>query len=487
MAPLNSMKYGVAALCTVISLTACTVGPDYVRPGTQTPVAFKENEGWKVAQPKDSINRGAWWEVFNDPKLNELEQQVDISNQNLAAAEAQFRQAVAAVQASRAAYFPTAAAGTSASRSRQSANLAGARGSSSPVNDFQLTGTASWELDLWGKVRRTVEASKASAQASAADLELARLSAQAQLAQDYLQLRTLDELKDLLDTTVGTYQTFLDLTKNRYASGIASRSDVLQAETQLKAAQAQSVETGVQRAQMEHAIALLLGKPASEFSIPPAKMTAVLPSIPAGLPSELLERRPDIAAAERLVASANAQIGVAEAAYYPTLTLNASGGFEASDIAKWFSWPSRLWALGPAVLQDTIFDAGLRRAQTEQARAAYDANVANYRQTVLTAFQEVEDNLSTLRILEQEMQVEEEAVRAAKESLSVTTNRYKAGIASALDVIVTQNIALSNEVTAVNLHGRRLAASVLLIQAIGGGWSASELPSLDSTKKVKQP
>lgn len=406
MVPVNNVKYGVALLCAVMSLTACTVGPDYVRPKVATPVAFKESEGWKVAQPKDNINRGAWWEIFNDPKLNELEQQVEISNQNLAAAEG-------------------------------------------------------------------------SVQAGAADIELARLSAQAALAQDYLQLRIRDELKDLLDTTVGTYQTFLDLTKNRYAGGVASKSDVLQAETQLKAAQVQAVETGVQRAQFEHAIAMLLGKPASEFPIPPTKMTALLPAIPAGLPSELLERRPDIAAAERLVAAANAQIGVAEAAFYPTITLSASGGFEASDVAKWFAWPSRLWAFGPGLLQETIFDAGLRRAQTEQAKAAYEAQVANYRQAVLTGFQEVEDNLAAFRILEQEMQIQEEVVRAAKESLTVTTNRYKAGIVSALDVIVTQNIALSNEVTLVNLLGRRMDASVLLIKAIGGGWKASELPSLD--------
>jgi NodT family efflux transporter outer membrane factor (OMF) lipoprotein len=467
-------------------LGGCTVGPDYVKPKMPAPPAFKENEGWKVAQPREEVSRGAWWEVFHDPQLNELESQVSISNQNLAVAEAQYREALALVQSARAAYFPTVTAGPSVSNSRASstyATFAKAPGSNPPVPDYLLSGTISWELDIWGKVRRSVEASKASAQASAGTLESTRLSAQAQLAQDYFQMRALDAQKKLLDKTVADYQVFLQLTKNRYAAGIASRSDVLQAETQLKGAQAQAVDTEVQRAQYEHAIAMLMGKAPSELSIPPMPLEGEPPGIPSGVPSELLERRPDIAAAERQAAAANAQIGVAIAAYYPTITLSASGGFQASDVANWFLWPSRLWTLGPAALTETIFDGGLRGAQTAQARAAYDANVATYRQTVLTAFQQVEDNLAALRILEQEGTIQDETVKAARESVDVTINRYKAGTAAALDVIVVQAIALNDETTAVNVLGRRMTAAVLLVEALGGGWNVSDLPSGNAVAK----
>ncbi len=464
-----------AALCFI--LQACTVGPDYVKPKIQAPSEFKEAGVWKVSEPRDHLTRGAWWEIFKDPELTALEEQVNISNQNLAVAEANFRRAVAVVQAARAGYFPTVTAGTSATRSRSSGNVG--RGPGATTSDYQFAGGASWELDLWGKVRRSVESGTASAQSSAADIESVRLSAQAQLAQDYFQMRTLDAQKAIFDRTIEVYQKFLQLTKDRYSSGIASKSDILQAETQLKNAQAQSTDTGVQRAAMEHAIALLVGKAPSELTIPAKPLTGTPPNMPAGLPSELLERRPDIASAERLVAAANAQIGVAEAAYYPTLTLSASGGFEASKIAQWFAWPSRIWSLGPAMVQQTLFDGGLRRAQTEQAKASYDATVASYRQTVLTAFQEVEDNLAALRILEQEAGIQDEAVNAAKESVEVTRNRYKAGTAGSLDVIVTQAIALNAEITAINIQGRRMASGVLLIQALGGGWNAQDLPAGD--------
>ncbi|MGD0281701.1 MAG: efflux transporter outer membrane subunit [Dissulfurispiraceae bacterium] len=448
--------------------TSCTVGPDYVRPTAMAPSAYKEADGWKVAQPKDNCIRGAWWEIFNDPQLSALEEQVNISNQNIIAAEAQFREARALVQQARAGYFPTVTAGASFTRTRS--KVASGTGSSSGVSDYQLPVDVSWEPDVWGRVRRTVEASQANAQASAADLGATQLSVQGELAQDYFQLRTLDAQRQLLDATVINYRKSLDLTKYLYAQGVDSSADVLQAETQLKTTEAQAIDVGVQRAQMEHAIALLAGKPASDFSIPVAPLSAVPPAIPVGMPSELLERRPDIAAAERLAASANAQIGVAESAFYPNITLSASGGFASSDISKWLTWPSRFWAIGSAI-SETVFDAGLRHAMTEQARAAYDASVASYRQAVLTGFQEVEDNLAALRILEQEARVQDEAVKAARQSVALITNQYKAGTVSYLNVIVAQSAELANQNTAINILGRRMSASVLLIKALGGGWN----------------
>lgn len=475
---------------TIALLTACTVGPDYVRPAAETPQAFKESAEWKTAQPKDHLPRGAWWEIYNDSQLNDLIKQVDVSNQNLAAAEAQFRQARASVAAARAGFFPTLTTAPSYTRTRRSANMGTSSGSA--VNprtrtsssgssattsaDYNLPFDVSWEPDIWGKVRRTVESNRATAQASAADLEATRLLLQAELAQDYFQLRTLDREKKLLVETADAYRTFLNMTKNQYESGIATKAAVLQAETQLKSTEAQAVDVGVQRAQMEHAIAVLMGKPPSALSIPFSPLTEEPPAIPAALPSELLERRPDVAGAERRMAAANAQIGIAVAAYYPTLSLSASGGFEASHIADWFAWPSRFWSIGSALSQ-VIFDAGLRRAQTNQAKAAYEGTVATYRQTVLTGFQEVEDNLSSLRILEEESKVQDEAVIAARQAVTFTLNQYKAGTTPYLNVIISQAAALNNERTAVTILGNRMAASVLLIKAIGGGWTASELPS----------
>jgi NodT family efflux transporter outer membrane factor (OMF) lipoprotein len=457
-------------------LVGCAVGPDYRKPETPAPESYKENVEWKVAQPQETVVRGAWWKIFKDPHLDALEEQVNISNQNVAAAEAQYRQALAVVRAGRAGYFPTVTAGAQATRSLRSSNANSVAVVTSEANDFLVTGTASWEPDVWGKVRRTVEANQAGAQASAADLESIRLSTQALLAQNYFQLCTLDELKALLDATAAAYEKTLQLTKNRYTYGVASRAEVLQAETQLKSTQAQAIDLGVQRAQLEHAIAVLIGKPASVFSIPATPLKASPPAIPVGIPSELLERRPDIAAAERRVASANAQIGVAEAAYYPSILLGATGGFESSDLGNWLSWPSRLWSIGLSLSQ-TVFDAGLRSAQTDQARAAYDTTVASYRQSVLTGFQEVEDNLAALRILEQESRVQGEAVGSARRSVELSMNQYKAGTISYLDVVVVQAILLSNERTAVDIEGRRMVASVLLIKAIGGGWDVSALPS----------
>lgn len=476
---LIKMKIGklVAAFMVSAILAACTVGPDYIKPVAEVPESYKETEGWKKAQPRDNITKGAWWEIFSDPQLNSLEESVNISNQNIAAAEAQFRQASALVDAARAGYFPTVTAGASYTRSRRSSGVTnsgtgGAKSAGgSTISDYLLPVAASWEPDVWGRVRRAVEAGKATAQASAADLESVRLSAQTELAQDYFLLRALDAQKRLFEATVEAFQKSLELTRNRYNSGVASRADVLQAETQLKTTQAQNVDLGVQRSQLEHAIAVLIGKPASVFSLQAAALAQVPPAIPVGLPSELLERRPDVASAERHVAAANAQIGIAESAYYPTITLSASGGFESTNLSKWLSWPSRFWSVG-AALAETVFEGGLRRAQTEQARAAYDTSVASYRQTVLTAFQEVEDNLAALRILEEEAQAQNEAVKAAQQTVTLTTNQYKAGTASYLNVIVAQAAALSNERAAVDILGRRMTASALLIKALGGGWNS---------------
>lgn len=471
------------ALGTVVGalllVTGCTVGPNYVRPPVVAPPAYKEMEGWKVAEPQDAILRGAWWEIFQDPELNALEAQVSISNQTLAAAEAQVRQAQAAVQAARASYYPTLAIGIGVTNLRQP-GLGIASSKAQTTTNYSLPLDASWEPDLWGRVRRSVESQQAGAQASAADLESARLSAQAALAQSYFTLRELDAQRQLLDATVAAYQKSLELTQNRYASGVASRADVVQAETQLKTIQAQAIDVGVQRAQLEHAIAAFTGTPASTFSLPVVPLAAVPPTIPVGVPSELLERRPDVAAAERRIAAANAQIGVAEAAFFPTLTLNASVGFQSTGLSSWLSWPSRFWAVGPAI-SELVFDGGLRRAEVAQARAAYDATVASYRQTVLTAFQGVEDNLAALRILEEEARVQAEAVQAAEQSVTLTTNQYTAGTVSYLNVIVTQTAALANDSTAVAILGRRMTASVLLIEALGGGWDAASLGSVGSS------
>jgi len=465
----------LAAACLLLTiLFACTVGPDYLRPKAETPPSYKEMEGWKKAEPQDQIPRGSWWTIFNDTQLNTLEEQVNISNQNLAAAEAQYREALALVQVARAAYFPTVAAGPSVARQMPSANAPGSRGVTLPVSvttsDLIFSGQVTWEIDIWGKVRRQVESSKAGAQASAADLEGVRLSAQAQLAQDYFQLRALDSQKQVLETTAANYRKFLDLTKNRYATGVAAQSDIQTAQVQLNATEVLLTDVGVQRAQLEHAIAMLMGKAPSDLTIPETPLDLAPPEIPAGIPSELLERRPDIAAAERQAASANALIGVAIAAYYPNLTLNASGGFEASNVAQWFAWPSRMWTLGPAALQQTIFEGGLRHAQVEEARAAYDASVATYRGTVLTGFQQVEDNLAALRILENEARQQDVVVDSAHKNVEITINHYKVGTASALDVITTQAIALNNDLIAAGILGRRMTSAVLLIQAVGGGW-----------------
>ena len=472
---------------TVALVTGCVVGPDYTRPTVITPDAYKEVEGWTVARPQDEARRGAWWEIFADPQLDALAAQVSVSNQTLAVAEAQFRQARALVREARAAYFPTVTLGIGYTRSRQSATLGGVKtATTGPVSTFTAPLDVSWELDLWGRVRRAVESNAAGAQASAADLETSRLSLQAELAQDYFQLRALDAQKQLLDITASAFQKSLELTRNRYEGGVASRADVAQAEAQLKTTQAQAIDVGVQRAQLEHAIAVLIGRPPSSFSLPEAPLAATPPTIPVGVPSELLQRRPDIAGAERRVAAANAQIGVAVAAFFPSVTLGVSGGLESGSVSEWFTWPSRVWSVGPTI-SETVFDGGLRRAQTDQARAAYDATVSAYRQTVLAGFQEVEDNLAALRILEEEAAAQDAAVKAAGQALSLITDQYKAGTVSYLNVIVAQTTALSNEITAVQILGRRMVAAALLVKALGGGWSADNLPSTSEFLEPEQP
>ncbi len=460
----------IAPLLAVILLAGCMVGPDYVRPPVEVPVAYKEMEGWKPAAPRDALDRGRWWEIFGDPELNALAPRVDVSNQNIRLAEANFRQARALAEQARAGLFPTASAGAAAFRSKSP--------STSAVSNYEVAASASWELDLWGRVRRGIESGEANWQASEADLESVRLSAQAALVQTYIGLRVADAQRRLLEDTVAAYQRSLQLNTNRYAAGVAAKVDVVQAEVQLKSAQAQLVDVGVDRAQFEHAIAILVGVPPATLSIPPAtQVVAVLPAIPVGVPSELLERRPDVATAERSVAAANAQIGVAQAAFYPTLTLSAVGGYRSGSFADWLSAPSWFWSLGASAAQ-ILFDGGLRRAVSDQAIAAYDGQVAQYRQTVLTGFQEVEDNLAALRLLEEEARYLDEAVRSARLSLELTTNQYRGGIVSYLNVIVAQTIALSNERTLLNVQGRRFLASVQLVRAVGGGWDARSLEAI---------
>ncbi len=471
----------IMALLGSSLLHGCAVGPTYHRPAVQSPPAYKEADGWKVAQPKDEVLHGQWWQLFNDPQLDALEQQVNVSNQNIAGAFASFLQARALVKEARAQYYPTLTVDPSVTRSRSSANLvqsggAGSVASGRTFTDYDLPFDASWTPDLWGRVRNTVKGNVAAAQASAADLENTRLTAQAELAVDYYQLRTQDSLKQLLDATVMAYQQSLQVNQALYDTGIGGEEAVAQAEVQLQATQAQDTNLGIARAQYEHAIALLVGQPASTFSIPVEPLTADPPPIPIGVPSQLLERRPDVAADERLMAQANAQIGVATAAYYPTLTLSATAGFESSSLSNWLTWPSRYWSVGPA-LAETLFDGGLRRATVQQYRAAYDQTVANYRQTVLTAFQQVEDNLAALRILSQQVQQQDAAVSAAQRYLAIATDRYKLGLDPYLDVISAQTTLLSNQQTAATLRMQQLTDSVQLIEALGGGWDATQLSS----------
>ena len=508
---------------TLVLLTGCSVGPDYTGPPpVATPLSYKESDAFKPAHPRDDMIRGPWWEMYHDPQLNALEEQVDISNQNVLMYEAQFREAAAAVKVARAAFFPTITASPSFTESQSASGGRGGGGfssgtgtttggttgtggtgtggtgtggtgtggtttngtstssvstvsSSRPTGFFNLHGDVSYLVDVWGSVRRSVEANTGTAQATFADLENARLSYQSTLAEDYFELLGLDAEKDLLQTTLVSYGKYLTLTQNRYKAGIASQGDVAQAQTQLDATRVQLVDLGVTRAQYEDAIAVLIGRPAPDFSLGYKPLRSLPPKIPAGVPSELLERRPDIAAAERRVASANATIGVNVAAYFPQLTLTGTSGLEAIHLADLFSGPSFFWSVGPTIAQ-TLFDAGKTHGEVQEARAQYEAEVATYRQTVLTAFQQVEDNLAGLRILQEETGAEESAVAAAQKSLTIASNQYQAGTEDYLFVITAQATALSNQINAVNLKTRQMSTSVLLVEALGGGWDTSRLP-----------
>jgi NodT family efflux transporter outer membrane factor (OMF) lipoprotein len=455
----------------------CSVGPKYVKPTAQIPPAYKENANWKTAQPSDQAERGKWWEIFQDLQLNSLEEKVDVSNQSLRAAVDRYQEARDVLRQTRSAYYPLVTASVTPSQNRQSKNKA-LFGGTSPVNysDLVLQGGLSYEADVWGSVRHSVQSSRELAQASAADLETLRLSLHAELALDYLTLRGLDAQKQLFDTNVDAFQKALDLTEQRFRGGVASREDVDLADTQLEQTRAEDIDITSQRDQFEHAVAVLIGKPASAFRLDPAAMPTAPPVPAAGLPSELLERRPDIAGAERRVASANEQVGIARAAFFPTFTLGLIGGFESQSFPNWLTGPSALWAIG-GTAAETVFDAGRRRAVSDQTIATYDEMVADYQQTVLTSFQEVEDSLSDLRVLDDENKTQDAAVAAANRALDQSTNRYKGGLDTYLTVITAQSAALANERTAVSLQTRRLTSTVLLVKALGGGWDVSKLPS----------
>lgn len=475
------MKILAIKQCSVVTIVClcmlgCAMGPDYKRPAVPMSDSYKETGEWKEASPSDTLPKGPWWTIFNDPELNGLIEQVNVSNQTIIQAEAQFRQAAAVYHVTRASLFPVVTGGVSYTRQLRSATFTQSQISGGvPISDYLLPVDLTWEADVWGRIRRGVEADRENARASAADLESARLSTQATLAQTYYQLRTIDSQMKMYRESVAAYQEALKLTENRFAAGVAGRSDVVQAEIQLTSTQAQLTELEVQRTQLEHAIAVLTGKPPAIFCLAPMPLNSSPPSIPVSVPSELLERRPDVSAAERRVAAANAQIGAAKAAFFPRITLSASAGYESTDLSKWLTWPSHFWSFGPALSQ-TLFAGGSLMALHDEARAAYDAAVANYRQTVLNAFKDVEDNLAALRVLEAESSAQQKAVRASQEFLTITNNQYRNGIVSYLNVIIAQTALLTNQRSAVTIEGRRMVAAALLIKALGGGWDSSALP-----------
>src|ERR1039457_1526982 len=493
----RSPNFPLTALLTLLLVLAgCAVGPNYRRPSAPAPPAFKEQPpvnfkeaeaaGWKPSQPGDAYAKGRWWELYNDVALNALEEQVSVSNQNVLQAEAQYRQAKAAVGVARAALSPTVTTAPSITAA-EGAAAGSSSGASGFRKSFSLPFNVAWEPDLWGNIRRGVTASAATAQSLAANVANARLLYQAELAQDYFGLHGNDGEAELLGRTAASYEEYLTLTRNRVSAGVASDLDVAQAESQLYQVQSQLMDLGVQRAAFEHAIAILIGKAPADLAIPVVTLNTLPPPVPLGVPSELLERRPDIAGAERQVAAANEQIGISMAAFYPNLSLTGSAGVESSSLAKWFTWPSRFWSVGPQ-LAATLFDAGRRRGVVVEQRAAYDATVAAYRETVLTAMQQVEDNLAALRILATESDKVRQTIQAANRVLEISTAQYRAGTTSYLPVIVSQATLLSADVTALTLLTRRLTASVLLIEGLGGGWNASQLPTKrDVTASQRQP
>ncbi|HTA48300.1 MAG TPA: efflux transporter outer membrane subunit [Verrucomicrobiae bacterium] len=483
----------LCAAALLLSLSGCVVGPKYHPPAPQAPAAvYKESPTqsqeaglWTPAQPADAKLRGKWWEIFNDPELNALEEQLDINNQNIKQYFENFMEARAIVREARSQYFPTLSVAPSFTRSRTSQNL-----NTVPVNTsgtgtaakqlqstvYSLPLEASWEPDLWGKVRNTVRQAQYAAQVSAADLENERLTEQASLAEFFFEIRGQDQLQKIFDDTVAADQKSYDLTRALYEAGIDDQISVVEAETTLQSAKAGATNVGIARAQFEHAIAVLIGKAATSFSIPVKPMTVAPPPIPVGVPSELLERRPDVAAAERTMAEANAAIGIAYAAYYPNLTLSAEGGFESSAFHNWLAWPSRFWSVG-ASIPETIFDAGLRRATVQQYVATYNADLASYRQTVLTAFQQVEDGLAEVRILSKEIEQEQQAVDSARTFLKLEQARYDTGVDPYLDVLIAQTTVLADQQTLNGLQVQQMTYAVALVEALGGGWDRSQLPS----------
>jgi NodT family efflux transporter outer membrane factor (OMF) lipoprotein len=466
-----------ASAAMLLWTTGCAIGPKYMRPEIPNPPAYREAppSGWTTAQPNDAAVRGQWWRPFNEPALDALEDQVSISNQNVLAADAQYRAARAAVRVTAADQLPTVTATASATHGG---------GGAAPHHGalYEVPIDVSYEADVWGRIRRSVAANAAIAQASAADLESARLLYQSELASDYFQVQGLDADRTLLEQAVGSYEEYLKLTQDRFQGGVVSMADVALAQTQLESARAQLADIGIARAQFEHAIAVLTGHAPADLSIPAATAQPSEPVVPVGLPSELLERRPDIAAAERRVAAANQQIGVAKAAFYPVLSLGGSAGSQAVAIADLFAAPTRLWSVG-AQLAETIFDGGKRRAQVKVTEAAYDTTVANYKETVLTGFQQVEDALSALRILAQETDIVDRAVVAAQQSLDISTTQYRGGLVNYLQVITAQTSLLENQRDRVDLRTKQLLASVSLIQALGGGWSTSQLPTTQEVRR----
>jgi NodT family efflux transporter outer membrane factor (OMF) lipoprotein len=464
-------------VAATMAMGGCMVGPKYARPSVPAAPTdtYKEVDGWKTAQPSDQLSRGNWWEAFGDPQLNALEEELTKSNQNLKVAESRFQEARAMIRFNRAAEFPTVSIAPGIASIRDSAHQT-LLSTTKATGEFILPFDLSYEVDVWGRVRHTVAASREEAQATADDLATVSLSLHAELAFDYFELRSADAQKELLDDTVKTYRDALQLTTNRFEGGAASKSDVAQAQTQLDTTMVQDTDVAVQRAQFEHAIAILVGKPPVAFNLPLSALHAQPPDISPGLPSQLLERRPDVAAEERRVAEANEQIGIARAAFFPTIVLSASAGLEGNSITNWFTWPSRFWAVGPTALE-TLFDAGRRHASSQAALSNYDATVASYRQTTLVAMQQVEDSLTALCILQQEAQQQRQATTSAQESQQIFTNRYIGGVDPYLQVITAQTIALENERNDVDILRRRMDASVLLIKALGGGWNASQMPT----------
>ena len=471
------LAYVAIVLAGALLFTGCALGPKYKVPAFPAPPAYKETGNWKTAQPNDQSLGGNWWEVFHDPQLNALEQQINVSNQNLKAAVAQSQESRAALRYVRSDYYPTVTTSPTATREQYSNNRppqnSGLDGLT--FNDFALPVNFSYQANVWGRVSKNVESYREQAQATAADLAVVNLTMHSSLAVDYFAARTLDAEEKLLQDTVTQYQQALQLNEDRYRGGLSSEVELEQARTILETTRAQLVDVGVARAQYEHATAVLVGKAPADFTLPPLPLTAPPPPIPVGIPSGLLERRPDIAAAERRVASANSQVGLARTAYYSLVNIIGAGGFESGSITALLQGPSALWSIG-ASAAETLFDGGRRRALNDQTKAAYDSTVASYRETVLTGFQQVEDNLAALRILEQEAGVQASAVQAAQRSLDLSNTRYDGGVTSYLEVITAQNAALTDEVTAVNILGRRMGSAVLLIQAIGGGWDRRSLP-----------